>query len=242
MISEVSFSKKFTSFWNEVLPNAKNYIRLVNSAVAIRVHPPLASSERKQNVALVNVIAFSIYRESLRLRVSVDSIFTPSYFTSPEFEDVVKHSITYLKRFGSYQPYELPFLMSEFGQIRAIAVFLGKRYGWPNIVEVDPVFDGCGYINPCVGDIVYGSKLVEIKSGERAFSVTDLRQVLVYCMLNHYSNNRRGLDAIEIYNPRLGLLFSQNIDELADDLSALSAIELFAELQKFVVDNAFVEI
>lgn len=40
MISETTFAKKFTSFWAQLLPNANNYIRLVNGAMVQSLYTP----------------------------------------------------------------------------------------------------------------------------------------------------------------------------------------------------------
>ena len=40
MISELTFSRKFTSFWNQLLPNANNFIRIINGSLIEDVYPP----------------------------------------------------------------------------------------------------------------------------------------------------------------------------------------------------------
>ena len=107
--------------------------------------------------------------------------------------------------------------------------------------KIDPKFDGCGFINESYGDLISDDKLIEIKSGERRFNLTDLRQVLIYLVLNHYSKQPFNISSIELFNPRMGIAFAEEVENFCLNISALNSQELFSEIQKFIVDNNFVE-
>lgn len=241
MISEASFAKRFTSFWNELLPNAKSYVRHANSAARIYTHRPLTPPERKHNTAFVNTLAFNIYRLIITMRLDVSSVYHPNFRTSTELADAVTESTQYLLRFRDYAPHELPLSETEWQETLEITRLLTENYNWTLDPIVAPAFDGCGFLNPAEGDIFTQKKLVEIKSGERSFGISDFRQVLVYCTLNHFSKNRFDIRRIELFNPRMGILFSDTVDDFTAGLSSLTALELFAELESYISNTTFTE-
>lgn len=242
MISEITFSKKFTSFWNETLPNANNYIRLINGGQVQATHKPLKPAPRKQNIALINVLAFEIYKRLTAQKSAYTIVSAPSFFSGKLFASCMKSAKEYVGRFGTHQMYKLPLSLAEQAQLKEIVRITNVRYNWKLGPTVDPKFEGCGFIDQCFGDIVVGQRLVEIKSGERSFGVSDLRQLLVYCTLNHYSKNPVEIDSIEIFNPRMGACFSEELETVSLHLSALSSRELFSEIQKYISDEPFIEI
>lgn len=242
MISEVSFAKRFTSFWNELLPNAKNYVRLANSAARVATHRPLPPPDRKHNTAFVNTLAFNLYRRVTLSKEHCRSLFDPAFKNSEELKTDIALSARYLQRFRDYAPHELPLSEPEWQQTLQIAQFLTERYNYAEKPVLAPQFDGCGFLNPAEGDLLVQSKLVEIKSGERSFSLVDFRQVLVYCVLNHFSKTRADIRIVEFFNPRMGILFSESVDDFAMGMSSLGALELYAEIESYVSNTTFSEI
>ncbi len=103
-------------------------------------------------------------------------------------------------------------------------------------VIVDPFFCGCGIIDNCNGDILKDDTLVEVKTGNRKLLVTDIKQLLVYCALNTQQTSKYNIINVEIYNPRMGQLWSSPIGRLINDISPISQYELFDELCKYISD------
>ncbi|WP_157953659.1 hypothetical protein [Oceanimonas marisflavi] len=242
MISESTFSKKFTSFWNETLPNSKNYIRLINGGLLDFEYEPFEPAERKNNTALVNVISFNLLRCLCNKEKKINEIDSAKYYQNPHFDTIIKKSLVYLSRFSYGEECELPLTSKEKNQIRELFRIMYIRYvAHGKQVTIDPDFDGCGFLNRSFGDLISNKTLVEIKSGERRFSVTDTRQVLIYLVLNHYSKKPNEIQKIELFNPRMGISFTESVDEFCLNLSALNSQELFSEVQKFIVNNSFIE-
>lgn len=242
MISEATFAKKFTSFWNEMLPNSKNYVRLINGGLIEAVYEPFETADRKNNTALVNVLSFSMFRALSNKAHTLDELSSKLFFDGKLFDALLQQSLHYLSRFSYGKDCELPLSSKEKIQISQLFRLLCVRYiadGQKTIV--DPSFDGCGYINQSYGDLISNDRLVEIKSGERRFSVTDIRQVVIYLVLNHYSNNPKDLKYVELFNPRMGISFCEEIESFCKNISALSSQVLYSEIQKFIVDNNFIE-
>jgi hypothetical protein len=242
MISEVTFSRKFTSFWNEILPNSKNYVRLINGGLLEPVYEPFDTADRKNNTALVNVISFSMLRELCTRAQTLDQLNSAKYFESQHFESLLEKDLSYLSKFSYGADCSLPLSAKEKKQTSQLFRLMYIRYVANNTISIiDPKFDGCGFINESFGDLISDNKLIEIKSGERRFNLTDLRQVLVYLALNHYSKQPFRISKIELFNPRMGIAFTEDVESFCLNVSALNSQELFYEIQKFAVDNNFVE-
>jgi len=242
MISEATFSKKFTSFWNEILPNSKNYVRLINGGFLDPIYEPFDTAERKNNTALVNVIAFSMLRGLCNKEQTLDQIGNIQYFKSNHFESLLGKDLSYLSRFSYGAECSLPLSIEEETQTSQLFRQMYIRYVAKNSnTKIDPKFDGCGFINESYGDLISDDTLIEIKSGERRFNLTDLRQVLIYLVLNHYSKKPFKISKIELFNPRMGIVFTEEVENFCLNISALNSQELFSEIQKFIVDNNFVE-
>lgn len=183
-----------------------------------------------------------MFRELCNKSQMLDQLSSNDYFESQRFYFLLDMDLKYLSKFSYGTECSLPLSVKEKEQARQLFKQMYIRYVADNLnVVIDPKFDGCGFINESFGDVISGSKLVEIKSGERRFSLSDLRQILVYLVLNHYSRKPFNITHVELFNPRMGIAFAEDIDSFCLNLSALSSHDLFSEIQKFIVDNNFVE-
>lgn len=242
MISETTFAKKFTSFWNEILPNAKNYVRLVNNGRLEALYEPFEQAERKNNIALINVIYFNMFKHLSDKKKPYAYFDDNEFYKSDTFQEIIKESVNFLDRFSYGNKCKLPLLNSELFQIKQLFRLL-YFHVQPQInhIKISPSFDGCGFLNKAEGDILSNNTLIEIKSGERAFSLVDFRQLVIYLALNHYSKKQHKIDTIELFNPRMGISYSEAVDGFCKNISSLDSRELFTEIQKFITDNNFTE-
>ncbi|WP_445778257.1 hypothetical protein [Shewanella sp.] len=242
MISEVTFSKKFTAFWNQILPNSKNYIRLINAGLIERVYEPLIPARRKNNIALINVLSFELVKAVATHQLTIDDVSKQNFFKSDEFKLIFDLSMKFLSRFSYGNNVDLPLEHDEINEVLVIYKAIYTRYVAKSLkTQVEPEFSGCGFINQANGDIACDGTLIELKSGERNFSVMDLRQILTYCTLNHFMKTPLLIEKIELFNPRMGIAYSEDIESFCQNVSALSSLELFSEIQKFITDINFVE-
>jgi hypothetical protein len=244
MISEVTLAKKFTSFWNQLLPNANHFIRLINGGLVEVCYEPFENTQRKENISLINVLSFRLFKLAVKKEISLDILTKKNFFKSDYFNDIFNSSLIELEKFSKKSNFSLPLNGEELKQISLLFDQIYARFLKNiNIMEVSPVFQGCGFINQSEGDIYFTDTLVELKSGERKFSVTDIRQILVYCTLNHYATTgKRHIKNIELFNPRMGIAYKSTINDLSENLSALTPEDLFFEIFSFITENNFVEI
>ena len=242
MISEITFAKKFTSFWNEILPNAKNYVRLVNGGRLEALYEPFAQAERKNNIALINVIYFNMFKRLCDKKGSYAYFDSNEFYKSKAFHEIIKESVCFLDKFSYGNKCDLPLLNSELFQIKQLFRLLYLHVQPQlNHINISPSFDGCGFLNKAEGDILSNNTLIEIKSGERSFSLVDFRQIVIYLTLNHYSKDMHKIYSIELFNPRMGISYNEGVDDFCRNISSLDSRELFTEIQKFITDNNFTE-
>ncbi len=241
MISEVTFSKKFTSFWNEVLPNAKNYVRLINGGLLIAEYNPIPSMHRKENIALINTLSFFMLRKLIQKEYNIEKLSHNSFLKSDEFIVIMEECLQYLLNFSYGKDFSLPLENVELIQVNKLFKLMYEHFKNNREICIDPCFDGCGFINQSYGDLICDGTLTEIKSGERKFSLTDIRQIVIYLTLNHYSNIPYLINKIELFNPRMGISFSEDVNDFCLKISALNCTELYSEIQKYIIDNNFIE-
>lgn len=242
MISETTFAKKFTSFWNEILPNAKNYVRLVNGGRIVALYEPFEQAERKSNIALINTIYFNMFRLCCENELQYNDLNKSLFYKSEFFNEILTDSLNYISKFSYGNKCELPLTNGELTQIRQLFKLICHHIPFQgNKVLIDPLFDGCGFMNRAAGDILFNNTLIELKSGERKFNLVDFRQVVIYLCLNHYSKSPKKINNIELFNPRMEISYTESVDGFCKNISSLNSRELFTEIQKFLTDNNFTE-
>jgi len=101
-----------------------------------------------------------------------------------------------------------------------------------------PEFRGCGLLDACVGDVIVGNTLYEVKAGGRFFRSIDLRQLLIYSMLNWRGGNY-SIKSLGMFNPRIGIYYEEELGEICQEVSGRSSIELFTEISQIVSGSDF---
>ncbi len=238
MISELSLIRRFTSFWNQLIPGCDSYVRLINEELFTRFEKPLRYNENILNRALINNVSFNLFKEMLSGKLKRKDL--GKIDDKDSFNKLVNKERVFLSRFSQQVNPQLPFLESEIKSIKTISLRLYDQFKSEKAVVLSPVFAGSGILKMVEGDILVGNTLVEVKSGERKFSVYDVRQLLVYCALN-YQNKNYGIEEIELLNPRTGVFFAETVKEISMRTGSMSPEELFSEIIYFVSENNFVE-
>lgn len=241
MISELTFSRKFTSFWNQLLPNANNFIRIINGSLVEDIYPPLDESLNRANNVFVNECAFNLFSALQNDSIDEKILFSSTIFHNAEFQIIFEKTQEYLRRFSYGSNFQLPLSMLEYNTIREISKSIYHRYRSTRNLEISPLFNGCGIINNSYGDIYHTNTLVEIKAGDRKFSVYDLRQLLIYLTLNFYSKEKRDIKNFELFNPRMGISYSDTITVLCKELAFIQPEELYFMIMNSITEEKFIE-
>ena len=92
-----------------------------------------------------------------------------------------------------------------------------------------PRFRGCGLVSAREGDVLEGDCLYEVKAGDRAFRITDLRQLLFYAALA-YSSGSLGFQKLGLFNPRTGAAWVRTLDQVCQSIAGVMAIDTLSTL------------
>lgn len=242
MISEVTFAKKHTSFWNALLPNANNFIRIINGSLIEDLYKPLVPQKRKENIVFVNELAFRLYSALVKGNITVTKLRSKELEKNPCYIEAFAETKVFLSRFKYSVDFKIPLTDEEVNFIKDITTNIYHKYfDVIGTMKTSPLFKGCGFLNPANGDLYTPNKLIEIKSGGRKFSIYDFRQVLIYCTLNFYSPEKMLIDEVELFNPRMGILYTTTVNSLCKDLSSLQPQELFFEIKEAITDISFID-
>lgn len=245
MISEKYFIENYRNFWEEIFPGITNYMRRINKlndidCVIEDLGPIKAEQKRPELVGFVNDIAFyifeKVYNDKNYFLSSTEIIkafeFIKSLNKNKYFFDVLKSN---------------EYILEEFKTIEQIKQKLADRYNSKK-PKIHPEFFGCGFLNQVYGDLLYSNTLVEIKArseksdkGRSAgFRSDDLIQLFIYGAL-YYSERREEkttrygqIEEFELFNPRLGYCWRENIETISENISGGSSIDLFDEIVRFL--------
>jgi hypothetical protein len=226
VISETKFSHGFSSTWRILAPATDLFVRKLNALLRQREFAPLESSTLPERRAFINEVAFHLFRlDSLRTQlITTDSglistAIQSARLTVSRFERLPATNI------ADPADDERIEIVAQVSRLRQFFAYTSRDTG----IEMEPKFPGCGIIDTCFGDIRCGETLYEIKAGDRNFRSADIRQLLVYAALGK-SAGLGPLRQLGLFNPRTGLSFCMNLDDLCLEVSGTPSEELLAEL------------
>lgn len=235
MITELAFIRTYNNFWKTLFPGSDDYIRLINSGLTERFEKPISIEDVPSRRALINSIAFSIFEKFIEKEIStsnIDKLNPSSLFLKKTISAEIKNLANL--NFGEKISNKLS--NEELAIIKIITKRLINRYASKVELITSPLFSGCGLLFESKGDIIHKNTLVEIKAGQRSFSVQDLRQLFVYLALNHQSKEYK-IKSIELCNPRTGFYWTDKIDIVSENISGASSIEIFNEIISFISND-----
>lgn len=228
MISERRFVEVFSAFWQELLPMGERYIRWQNLALD-RYTTPLMTSGNPHKRGLINETASRLFAKWIKHGLANEIPDTLVEESRKEAVNFVRRfrdsSLKLQERFSDEDEEEVLNL------VRQMQEFPFFRNHQGNLVAF-PRFDGCGIIDSCNGDLLTKGTLIEVKAGDRPFRLVDVRQVLVYCALNHAKPMHK-IEEILLINPRRGVYFSNSLDSLCLELSGISKYDIFQRIIDF---------
>jgi len=179
----------------------------------------------------INEVAFAAFCESVRRQQS----WPRAKLTKEELDQAVASVRSSMVRKDIHEESKLEddnFAAEELLDIeeqrsRLMRFFLFNRSHSALIVE--PTFAGCGIINACKGDLIVSNVLFEVKAGDRLFRSIDVRQLIMYSMLNRISKGRE-IERLGLFNPRIGVSATISVDDLCFEISGKNSAELFSEI------------
>ncbi|GJF07400.1 hypothetical protein PSD17_63470 [Pseudonocardia sp. D17] len=217
MITVSTFSRQ-ASIWRQVAPTLEQFVRWANTNLhpageAVNIFGP---ADRNPLIAEVG----------FRLAAAG---FQPTPVPPPQLEAEARRMITGLPR-GSAASESLQAF--EWHQAAALSKAIRHFADAFSPAQFSPSVPGCGVVGAAVADIISGSHLIEVKTVNRPFRGSDIRQVLTYSAMYYASGTT--VDKMTIYNPRLGCAFSMPLNSVAAGVSGHSQVELMQDIVHYM--------
>jgi hypothetical protein len=253
MISEKEFANGFAGFWSEATPFlTSRLVTEVNMSGSPlggrRFDPwakPLSTPADSSNNDVLAETAFGLFAEAIRSRRDVLEVSADKGLLK-RLENSALDRIWGLR--GAWSRKERSWKTNKSAPntaadqsielARRLELFF-KQNHHDEVVIIQPPFQGCGILNSCNGDVLAGKCLYELKTVDRNLRSSDIKQVLIYCVLNRYSRQYE-IDSFTILNPRRGLEFHFDLESFSQKISGKTAAELFHEVAEFLCDFAAV--
>ncbi|MEO5797199.1 MAG: hypothetical protein ABIP34_20410 [Rhodoferax sp.] len=233
MISEHKFVTSFTSAWREVMPLGDNYWRKQN----LLLHPklPVVANVAPPDIrGLVNELAFMSFCEILESTPGPQSLSPGSTVMNKRVSAAVANCVPKAVSYISRLPFANEVSLADVGpdctsEAQYLVRNLFKFFPPSGTYVLRPKFNGCGLLSACEGDLISDGCLYEIKAGDRAFRISDIRQLLVYAALA-YAKDALIFDRIGLCNPRKGLIWVKSLDSVCQAVSGQRASDVLANL------------
>ena len=224
MTSEHRFISSFTSVWRDVTPLSDGYWHVENMLVE-RAYIPISNRAPKEMRGLVNELAFIAF--SLIVATKRDANRSA---VLDAVQESIPAAVKYINRVSSGDAVSNDLVddvcVREAGHL---AFRLLAYFPVAGGLTVRPKFVGCGTLSACEGDVVARNCLYEVKAGDRGFRVSDIRQLLVYSALA-YASNKLTFERVGLFNPRTGMAWSRQVDDVCMAVSGLRATDVLPRL------------
>jgi hypothetical protein len=224
MISEHHFANSYASVWHQLTPRSDGYWKIENMLVT-REAAPLPARAATGMRGVVNETSFRAFC-ALRTEGGIAD-------RARVLAAVDKHTPDAIEYVARLAPSSNPDLTAFDDACRREAVLLALRllHHFPGRLAtiLRPRFQGCGLISACEGDVLEGECLYEVKAGDRAFRITDLRQLLVYSALA-YSSGSLNFKRVGLFNPRTGTAWVRTLDQVCQSIAGTRATDTLSAL------------
>ncbi len=224
LIDAATFAISYNAFWHANTPTCEHFVRRLNLDGLERFEPPMAKSGTA-NRALIAEYAFSLFVERKR-----DSIAGGKRRPNDAIEEAAWLAAE--KRLAPYvnQGLDLKrnFDEDERREVDEISRSLVSFFTDPNRrLVLRPLYSGCGFVDASEGDVIFGKTIYEIKTVDRPFRGSDIRQTITYAALN-FAAGQFDIRNIGLFNPRRGQFCDIDLDYFCGEISGRPTQELLA--------------
>lgn len=224
MISEHEFASSYPSIWSQVAPLSIGYWKVENM-LTTRDTLPVEARAATGMRGVVNETAFRAFNLMFHSKAKRDNAAALEAVWACASE-----SIEYVVRLAPRAKIEPPGFDDTCAHEAAkLAVQLLRFFPGNQPTVLRPKFFGCGLISECEGDVMEGDCLYEVKAGDRAFRITDLRQLLIYSALA-YASQSLGFSKIGLFNPRTGYTWVRTLDEVCKSIAGSRPADVLSTL------------
>jgi hypothetical protein len=224
MISEHEFANRYASVWHDLTPRSDGYWKIENLLVT-REYTPIFSRTTKDVRGVINDASFRVFCVLCAFKEKIDRTRILS-----EVDTVKLETIEYIRRFAPNSTINESLFDDDCREeVADLAKRMLDHFTGHQLIVPRPLFRGCGMISACEGDVLSGDCLYEIKAGDRAFRIADLRQLLVYSALA-YSAGSLSFSKIGLFNPRTGSEWIRTLEHVCLSISGVRAVDTLSAL------------
>jgi hypothetical protein len=222
VIDAKSFANSYNAFWSEAAPTCEHFVRRLNLESVERFEPPLPSPGSSR-AALIAEFAFSLFverkREGTRKAKRSKAEIAQAAWTSTEkrLSPYADQGLDVNRRFSDQEAEEIGTISDR------LSLFFKNA---EERLILRPMFAGCGFVDGSEGDIISDDTICEIKTVQRSFRSSDLKQAVTYAALN-YSSKQYPIENVSIVNPRSGLFVTTTLENLCLGISGAPAQNFF---------------
>lgn len=217
MITERDIAEKFSVIWKQNFPMlTSNFMRVFNEAQVKAINSNIIPTKENVRYDIVSELAFNLAGKESNQEVIVDELNKDDVFT----KELITETARTIWRSGNYTEGDLVLNVIEFEEVvsicKNILEFIEKMKIDNFIFE--PKLIGFGPVPNLIADISIDDTLFEIKTVNRTFRSSDLKQLFIYLALKQVSgevNWKYG----GLYNPRKGLYCKFNVKGLVYNIS-----------------------
>jgi len=217
MISERDISEKFTAIWKQNLPlMTPSFMRVFNLAQIKKINKnPIPNSEDIR----YDIVAETSFNLS-EIATVEDKKIKKIIKDSKRLKKIVSETAKSIWTTGNYEKKDLKLKKPEVEEIEKICentlefIKITKK----KKVEFKPKLKGYSFIPDLTADLSIDDTLYEIKTVNRNFKSSDLKQLFIYLALRQVSEEENWKYA-GLYNPRRGTYCKFNVKSLIYNLT-----------------------
>jgi hypothetical protein len=229
MISERQIAEKFTTIWKQHFPLlTPQFMRVFNESRVQMANESVLQKSENVRYDIVSELAFNITALSFEKELPVDQVLNDK----DTLKKLTLETARAIWKSGNYSGADLVLRSEEIVECQLICdntvefVNLQKN----DEVTFKPVVKGYGFLTSLVADLTIDDTLYEVKTVNRNFRSSDLKQLLIYLALQQVTGTQSWKFG-GLYNPRTGTYCKFNVKGLVYNLSGgKSPNEVFESL------------
>lgn len=217
MINERDISEKFSTIWKQQFPLlTPNFIRVVNATRVSTINTHHIIPKDNVRYDLISEIAFTVSEIAYLTKAASSDIFD----NEEKRKMIIENTAKIIWKSGNYSESDL--IVSGIEKMEIISIannileFIEKMGGQDVIYK--PRLKGYSFIPDLIADISISDTLYELKTVNRNFKSSDLKQLFIYIALRQVSETENWKYG-GLYNPRKGIYYKFDIKDLIFDLT-----------------------
>jgi hypothetical protein len=217
MISERDISEKFSAVWKQNLPlMTSSFMRVFNAGQIMKINTTSIPTGEDIRYDIVAETSFNLSHIANDEHKTTDEVIADS----ERLKQIVSDTAKSIWTTGNYSEDDLKLKPEELDEIRKIC---NNTFEFIKVIKVNeinfkPKLKGYSFIPDLTADISIDDTLFEIKTVNRNFKSSDIKQLFIYLALRQVSEGVNWKYA-GLYNPRKGTYCKFNVKSMIYNLT-----------------------